>query len=82
MRALKNWFQAYWYTQWLVALTGQLWRLPTEAEWERAAKGTDNRRYPWGNEWDPESVQSRLSKEKIWGCGPIGIHPQGASPYG
>ncbi len=82
VRALKNWFEAYRYTQWLVALTGQSWRLPTEAEWEKAAKGTDNRRYPWGNEWDPERVQSRWSQEEIWNIGPIGMHPQGASPYG
>ncbi|HEV2653317.1 MAG TPA: SUMF1/EgtB/PvdO family nonheme iron enzyme [Ktedonobacteraceae bacterium] len=82
VRALKNWFEAYRYTQWLAALTGQSWRLSTEAEWERAAKGTDHRRYPWGNEWEPERVQSRLNQEKIWGIGPVGTHPQGASPYG
>jgi len=82
VRALKNWFEAYRYTQWLAALTGQSWRLPTEAEWERAAKGTDTRRYPWGNEWDPERVQSRWSQEAIWNIGPIGMHPQGASLYG
>lgn len=82
VRALKNWFEAYQYTQWLVTLTGKPWRLPTEAEWERAAKGRDDRRFPWGNEWDTERVQSRLNKEKIWGCGPVGLHPLGASPYG
>ena len=82
VRALKNWFEAHRYTQWLTALTGQPWRLPTEAEWERAAKGTDTRCYPWGNTWDPERVQSRWSQENIWGSGSVGMHPQGASPYG
>ncbi|GLV59789.1 hypothetical protein KDH_66130 [Dictyobacter sp. S3.2.2.5] len=82
VRALKNWVEAYRYTQWLAALTGQSWRLPTEAEWERAAKGTDTRRYPWGNAWDPERVQSRWGQRGIWGGGPIGTHPGGASPYG
>ena len=82
VRALKNWFEAYRYTRWVAALTGQAWRLPTEAEWERAAKGTDSRRYPWGNAWDPERVQSRWGSQPLWNCGPIGMHPQGASPYG
>ena len=70
VRALKNWFQAYWYTQWLVALTGQLWRLPTEAEWERAAKGTDNRRYPGGNERDPEEGPITIKPEENLGVRP------------
>ncbi len=82
VRALKNWFEAFKYTQWLAGLTGQAWRLPTEVEWEVAAKGTENRRYPWGNEWEPERVQSRWNQEAIWDIGPIGTHPQGASSYG
>jgi formylglycine-generating enzyme required for sulfatase activity len=47
-----NWDAAVAYCNWLSARTGKTYRLPTEAEWEKAARGTDQRRYPWGNNID------------------------------
>jgi formylglycine-generating enzyme required for sulfatase activity len=47
-----NWDSAVAYCNWLSARTGRKYRLPTEAEWEKAARGTDQRRFPWGNEID------------------------------
>jgi formylglycine-generating enzyme required for sulfatase activity len=47
-----NWDAAVAYTNWVSAKSGKKYRLPTEAEWEKAARGTDQRRFPWGNAID------------------------------
>jgi formylglycine-generating enzyme required for sulfatase activity len=68
------------YAAWLSRVTGQTWRLPSEAEWEKAARGTDARIFPWGNTFDP----TRLNSHDLgpFDTMPVGSFPEGASPYG
>ena len=74
------WQDALLYSHWLTSLTGEVWRLPTEAEWEKAARGLDGRIYPWGNGWDPH--RANTSASSIGGATPVGKYPSGASPFG
>jgi formylglycine-generating enzyme required for sulfatase activity len=75
-----TWYNARAYCQWLSNVTGKMYRLPSEAEWEKAARGTDGRIYPWGNRWDPRRCNS--DERGIHDTTPVGAYPEGASPYG
>ena len=53
-----SWYEAVAYCAWLAEKIDQTVRLPTEAEWERAARGTDGRRYSWGDDWRENRISS------------------------
>ena len=76
-----SWKEAQAFCRWLSKKSGKQFRLPTEAEWEKAARGTDGLIYPWGNVWDASRLNSIESK--IDDTTPVGKYsPAGDSPYG
>jgi formylglycine-generating enzyme required for sulfatase activity len=75
-----SWEDARRYCAWMTETMGRVHQLPTEAEWEKAARGTDGRAYPWGDEWD--LTRCNTSESGLEAMAPVGGYPQGASPYG
>ena len=68
------------YAKWLSGKTSQDWRLPNEPEWEKAARGGDGRRFPWGNQYDPLRLNSH--DRGPFDTVPVASYPRGDSPYG
>ncbi len=68
------------YAAWLSRRTGRTWRLPSELEWEKAARGVDGRRFPWGDDWRPDRLNS--ADQGPFDTLPVAGYPAGASPFG
>jgi formylglycine-generating enzyme required for sulfatase activity len=77
-----SWYEAIAYCNWLTKTDtqGRQFRLPTEAEWEKAARGTDGRQWPWGNGFENEKANTRECA--IGQTTTVGLFPQAASPFG
>lgn len=73
-----NWFSAVAYCKWANV------QLPTEAQWEKAARGVCGQLFPWGNTWDPHFANFDIRKppgRRAEPC-PVEAYAEGASPYG
>ncbi|MBM4045619.1 MAG: hypothetical protein FJ279_10925 [Planctomycetes bacterium] len=86
-----SWFEAVAYCKWLthtLRASGQLTkseliRLPSESEWEKAARGEHGRKWPWGNEFDPKKANTVVGAGALLCTTPVGLYsPAGDSPYG
>jgi formylglycine-generating enzyme required for sulfatase activity len=90
-----SWYEAYAYTQWLDALLRRsgaevlgdlVIRLPTEQEWEKAARGTDGRVYPWGDAWDGARCNHAVGGQTVGRTSAVGLYSigvaDGCSPCG
>jgi formylglycine-generating enzyme required for sulfatase activity len=78
---LVSWHDAVAYCKWMTEKDkdGYEYKLPSEKEWEKAARGNDGRIYPWGDKFDKEKCNT--DESRIGGTTKVSRYPQGASPY-
>ena len=86
-RTNVDWYEAVAFCRWLSAQLGYEVRLPSEEEWERAARGRDGRTYPWGERYESgyANVDEKTVKAGEWyleQTTAVGVYPHGASPEG
>jgi formylglycine-generating enzyme required for sulfatase activity len=76
-----TWFEARAYCEWLSHATGRVYCLPSEAEWETAARGAEARRYPWGDNWD--AARANTIEGRVLKPSPVGAYAAagGAGPF-
>ena len=87
-----SWYEATAYARWLAERRDLAIRLPSEAEWEKAARGRTDRIFPWGNTWNPslanycdllcDEQKDKALRDGFVNSAPVGSYPNGASPYG
>jgi formylglycine-generating enzyme required for sulfatase activity len=77
-----SWYECVAYCRWLSAESGEVYRLATEAEWEKGARGGDGRRYPWGDEFEAKRLNADEGEQVVNATTPVGIYPSGVSPFG
>jgi formylglycine-generating enzyme required for sulfatase activity len=77
---LVSYRDAELYAAWLSRKTARQWRLPSESEWEKAVRGPDGRRFPWGNVFDPDRLNSHDRGD--FDTSAVGAYPTGIGPYG
>ncbi len=75
-----SWHGALLYVEWLQERTGRQYRIPSEAEWERSARGTDERAFPWGDRFEAHRCNTR--EGGVGSTTPVGIYPDGMSACG
>jgi formylglycine-generating enzyme required for sulfatase activity len=84
-RTNVDWYEALAFTRWLAAQLNQPIRLPTEQEWEKAARGADGREYPWGETYIGGYANVDENEEKgeyLKQTTAVGLYPKNESPYG
>ena len=77
-----SWEDACAYLDWLSATSGEFYRLPSEAEWEKAARGVDGRFYPWGDRFDHGFCKTDESRPELPNPECVGAFSKDRSPYG
>lgn len=79
-----SWYAALAFARWVSSRLGYRVRMPTEAEWEKASRGPDGRRYPFGDVLPPNSIRAQSAHDEAGGAGPwpVGRRLRSASPYG
>jgi len=75
-----SWYEAEAYCNWLKEETGKDYRLPTEEEWEKAARGEKGKTYPWGKDFDPR--RANTGESGLRATSPVMMYPDGKSDYG
>jgi formylglycine-generating enzyme required for sulfatase activity len=77
-----SWYECLAYCNWKRATTKAPCRLPSEAEWEKAARDPDGLPYPWGKKFDASRLNSFEGGQVVWSTTPVGVFPAGVSPIG